>query len=773
MKTIKESVRGIIEFIYREGDIDSSLKSAVTMQEGTQIHQMIQSEYEGFEKEVHLKKEFAIDDATVLLMSGRADGIKDDEHGIVIDEIKSTYQDLDDLDENYSFLHWAQAKIYGAIYSEAHGKRDVTVQLTYYSLKNEAAKVIPVVFTYKELTDFLYETVEQYKRWATLTAFLQSRAEVTAKEIKFPFGSFRPGQDVMAKAVYATIRDSENLIIEAPTGIGKTMSTLFPATKALGEGLVDKVFYLTSKTVHRKVALDSYQKLVDEGLNMVVIGLQAKEKMCINDVYKCQPHQCPYANGHFDRVNDALHLFLQDAGLETPESIQTFCEQHVLCPFEFALDLTNFAQGIVCDYNYFFDPFIQIKRHFTQKNAYAVLVDEAHNLHERARDMYSAFLDKNRLLEIRAHVKEMDKGYHKLLGSVNTAFNEQLKTQDEQGLMEDIKLRLVNSINKALAYFLDEGRFSDITKDDEVLDHFFEMHRFLRIYEYFDDQFVIMLDENEEKKLHIRCLDPSKALNETYGMVNNVVCFSATLSPLKFYQQVLGHSGSKRLQVGSPFDVKNRLLVINQVHSTYSKDREVTLRPIFEDVKRTIAERRGNYFVFCPSYAYLKTIKELFDEDYEGHVSVQSSGMTEKDRAEFLEDFVPNPTKTHVGLVVMGGVFSEGIDLHGDRLTGVIIIGVGLPTLSKERQIMKSYYDAHGLNGFDYAFTYPGLNKVFQAGGRLIRTEQDKGILMLIGKRFGQSRYLSELPGHWRPYEIVANEHQFKENIKKIHDLFD
>lgn len=773
MKQVKISIRGMIEFIYREGDIDSSMKSAVTMQEGTRIHQMIQEKYEGFKKEVSLKAHVPITKEVELLLAGRADGIYDDGEMVIIDEIKSTYQDVDKIEESLSFLHWAQAKLYGAIYTKDLDMAHVHVQLTYYSLKDEAEKKFLKKFTHAALQAFFDDTIEAYKKWASLKSHLQLVAETSAHEMTFPFEGFRAGQKLMAQAVYQTIREGDHLIAEAPTGIGKTISTLFPAVKALGNGIVSKVFYLTSKTVHRAVAMSTYQLLRQKGYQGMVLSLQAKEKMCINDVFKCDPLYCPYAKGHFDRVNDALYDILQDVTLIEPQDVQKWGLDYVLCPFELALDLTDFAQGVVCDYNYFFDPFVQIKRHFLIKNAYTVLVDEAHNLHERARDMYSAELDLDEFLNVRKKIKTIDPGYQKALTKVIASIRKHLKTQNTLGLLETIPLSLINTMTQAVSYFLDEGRFSEIMKDDDATENFFHMNRFIKMYEYYDDHFVAMVDQMSPNVLKMRCLDPSEALKETYEMVNNVVCFSATLSPLKFYQSVLGHQTSKRLQLGSPFDTKNRVLMIQAMHSTYAKDRPFTLPFIASDIERVIRLKTANYFVFCPSYAYMHQLHEALLEISDATLLTQTPDMKESERADFINRFTPNPQTTHVGLVVLGGVFSEGIDLHGDQLSGVFVVGVGLPTMDAERQIIRDYYESIGLNGFEYACMFPGLNRVFQAGGRLIRTETDKGFLMLIGKRFGQERYLRELPNHWMPYELVENELGFEHAIKKIQDILE
>jgi len=763
------AIRSLVEFIYREGDIDASLRSGVTPQEGQRIHQLVQSKYIGFQKEVALKYQAPIAQNITLVLSGRMDGVKDDEQGVVIDEIKSVFGSVDDLEESHSFLHWAQAMLYGAIYLVDHEADGVTIQLTYYSLRNEDTRIFQRYCEKTQLNDFLEDALSKYRKWVVQEAIIIDLAERSANDVQFPYKQFRAGQDTLAKACFQSIREGHHLIAEAPTGIGKTLSTLFPALKALGRGITSRIFYLTSKTIHRRVALDAMAQLEEQGVKLITVGLQAKEKMCLNDLFKCQPDVCPYARGHFDRVNEVLFEMLLEGGHYDPERIKAVAEDGVVCPFELALDLTDFAQVIIGDYNYYLDPFVQLKRHFMEPSSAVVLIDEAHNLYERSRDMYTAILTIEATeLAIKA-AKACDEDYLKQLRKYKRVLKESILLGDEMGRIEGLDLKLLNAINSLMLYFSDQGRFTGISTQDACVNHYFELHRLNRLMEYYDDHFVFMVDTDQEHVI-LRCLDPSKLLMMNYEKVRSVIAFSATLSPFSFYQSVLGHRESKRLQVGSPFDVKNRLLGLNLQHSTYQKDRAASLNGIASDIRDYIQVGIGNYFVFCPSYAYTEMLAQalepmLTDVD----LSVQQQMMSERDRESFLEAFEPSPKRTRVGMVVLGGAFSEGIDLRGDRLTGVVIVGVGMPTVTRERQLMCAFYDAQGESGFDFAYTYPGLNKVYQAGGRLIRTEEDKGTLMLICKRFGERRYLKEFPRHWNPHRLIRNSKDYNAFLKEMH----
>jgi DNA excision repair protein ERCC-2 len=776
MTPIKISIRSLVEFIYRGGDLDATMKSSVSMVEGTRIHQLVQSNYVGFTKEVALKYTCLLEGDIEITLSGRADGIKDDDTEVVIDEIKSTFEDVDHLDEDFSFLHWAQVMLYGAIYTKDKGLDAIDLQLSYYSLKTETIKQFRKHLTAEALGEFLEDTLDKYKQWVYLRRELDSVAIESAKGLAFPFPSFRQGQDVLAKAVYSSIRDANHLIAEAPTGIGKTMSSLYPAIKAFGSKLTCRIFYLTSKSLHRKVALDACEKLTGIGLKGVVVGLQAKEKMCTNDVFKCSPDFCPYAKGHYDRINEALYTILNACNVSKsyegirldPHSIREEAERFVVCPFELALDLSDFSHVVIGDYNYYLDPFVQLKRHFSEPSDATVLIDESHNLYERARDMYTCTLTVSEITASLSYAKSVDKGYHKQLLKVRRSLKKNLEHMDDQGVLETIDLSLINAITSAMLYFQDQGRYTGAGKDLNLVNLFFKFHRFIKLYEFVDEHFVLMVPEEESGTLMIRCIDPSKILTQNYKLVRSVIGFSATLSPFSFYQKVLGHHESKRLQVGSPFDVSNRLLIINTRHSTYQKDRLNSIGPIAEDTAALIASKKGNYLIFCPSYQYLQNFADTIAPLLE-HVKVylQKGGMSEEQREEFLEAFQLDSDMTTVGLVVMGGVFSEGIDLQGDRLSGVIIIGVGMPLINRERNLMKLYYDQTQGNGFDYAYTYPGLNKVFQAGGRLIRTENDRGLLMLICKRYGEMRFKREFPRHWHPSLKADSEESWQAILKK------
>ena len=642
------------------------------------------------------------------------------------------------------------------------------IQLTYYSLTTEDTKVFSRYHTKEQLETFLEQTIDLYRKWVIQEAIILEQAETSAASINFPYPEFRAGQDTLAKACFQTIRESHHLIVEAPTGIGKTLSTLFPAIKALGRGLTSRIFYLTSKTIHRKVALDAMEQLAEQGANLLVVGLQAKEKMCLNDIFKCQPDVCPYARGHFDRVNEVLFEMITQGGHYDPERICQEAEAAVVCPFELALDLTNFAQVVVGDYNYFLDPFVQLKRHFSEKTNSVILIDEAHNLYERSRDMFTADLQfESTELAIKAS-KEIDVHYLKLLRKYKKLLKEHLALGDGMGRIEGLSLQLLNAINAIVLYFSDQGRFTGIGGNETCTNHFFELHRLNRLMEFYDDHFAFLVDV-DSRVLTLRCLDPSKLLVMNYEKVRSVIAFSATLSPFSFYRALLGHRESKRLQVGSPFDVKQRLLGLNVQHSTYQKDRAFSLPGIAKDICGFIESKMGNYFVFCPSYAYLQQLAaELEPLLTRAEMCVQQQNMSEREREGFLEGFVSEPTQSRVGLVVLGGAFSEGIDLRGDRLLGVVVVGVGMPTVTKERQIMCDYYDSQGEPGFDFAYTYPGLNKVFQAGGRLIRTESDRGALMLICKRFGENRYLREFPRHWFPHQLLRNSKGYNDFLKEI-----
>lgn len=778
-RDIKISVRNLVEFVLRAGDLDTRFMGSSRAVEGTKAHQKIQKENkekysiilgEEYLAEVSLKHNIEYNGGTIII-EGRADGILIKDKVVTIDEIKTVTKDLELLEEDYNSLHWAQAKCYAYIYGVQNNLQTINVQLTYYEIDTEKTKQFIKTLSIEELKEFFNGIISSYFIWANITSEWNEERDNTIKNLKFPFDNYRAGQRELAVSVYKTVVEHKKMFVQAPTGIGKTISTLFPAVKAMGEGHTSKIFYLTAKTITRQVAEDAFDKMKVNGLKFKTITLTAKDKVCFSKGSACNPEQCEFAKGHFDRVNEALLDILKNENTFSREIIEIYSNKYKVCPFEFSLDLTLWSDCVICDYNYVFDPRVYLKRFFMDNNGdYTFLVDEAHNLVDRAREMFSAQFHKKLLLQLKRDIKGRDDKLYKVLSKLNTFMLNMKKMCNEDGYYKqdsepkDI-YNLLNKLTKILEVWLTKNEKSEIY--DNFLGVYFNALSFMRIAELYDDKYITYVENTEDDVvLKIFCLDPSKLLREASKRGRSVVYFSATLLPMLYFKEILGgESEDYNLTLDSPFD-KNRLnLMIAKDISTKYKHRENSYLKIVDYIYSIISAKNGNYLAFFPSYRYMEEVFRRFSEKYPDiNVRIQSNFMTEEEREDFLGDFKPCASKNILGFGVLGGIFSEGIDLKGDRLIGAIIIGVGLPMICFEREIIKDYYDNKNNCGYQYSYMYPGMNKVLQAAGRVIRTEEDKGTVLLIDDRFLHQRYTRLFPKEWDSYhKIVSNAHAKKE----------
>jgi len=768
MKEIKLSVRNLVEFVLRSGDLNSTFIGSSRALEGTKAHRTVQGSYGSeYNAEVFLRYSFSYKGFAITL-EGRADGIFADGEVTVIDEIKSTLKSLKDIEEDYNPLHWAQGKCYAYMYAMENNIDNIDVNLTYYELSSGETKKFRKSFTLEELKEFFYKLIDDYIMWAELSLDVDRRRDFSIKKLDFPFGEYRKGQREMSVAVYNAIVDRKNLFVQAPTGIGKTISVLFPGIKAVGEGLVNKIFYLTAKTITREAALNAAKKMRKKGLNMKTLVITAKEKICSNEEIKCNPEDCPYAKGHFNRVNQAIMEIIKNEDIITRDIIEKYAEKHMVCPFEFSLDLSLFCDLIICDYNYVFDPRVALKRFFTEiKEDYLFLVDEAHNLVDRGREMYSTELKKSSFLNLKRLFKGKDEKIFKGFGKLNSFMLDLKKLCNDKGYyvqqdeISDI-YPLIRGVIKYLENWLIENKAEVFY--EEVLDMYFELLGYLRIAEYYDEKFVTYAESNEKDvSIKIFCLDPSHVLSETLKWGRSAVFFSGTLTPLKYFKEILGgREEDYAMKLPSPFDRQNLCLVVAGNISTRYKNRNNSLIDIVKYIEEATKRKRGNYFIFFPSYEYMMMVYEKFIErNGDIYVFIQKPSMNEKEREEFLQEFT-DVEETKLAFAVTGGMFSEGIDLIGNKLIGAINVGVGLPQICLERNIIKDYFqDKNGL-GFEYAYMYPGMNKVLQAAGRVIRTEKDRGMVLLIDDRFLTPEYMELFPHEWKHFKRVSSKEKLK-----------
>ncbi len=765
---IRISVRNLVEFILRSGDIDNRIagmdKDAMLM--GGKIHRKIQRQMgAGYHAEVSLKHEILCR-GFILSVEGRADGIMETADGIVVDEIKGIYKELEFLKEPVP-VHLAQAMCYAYIYANQQGLSDIGVQMTYCNLETEEIKRFQNVYPYEELERWFLELAGQYEKWARYQISWRKKRNASIKKIEFPF-PYREGQRDLTVSVYRTILRKKKLFIQAPTGVGKTMATVFPAVKAMGEELGEKIFYLTARTITRTVAWQAFDTLKEQALRMKVLVLTAKEKICFCEEADCNPEKCPYAKGHYDRVNDAVYELLTSSDEMSREILEEHARKWKVCPFEMSLDVSTWVDAVICDYNYVFDPNAHLKRFFGEsvKGDYLFLIDEAHNLVDRGREMYSASVCKEEVLKVKRLVKMSDPKLVRRLEECNKQMLALKRECEEYQILNSvghIYLKLIALMGE-LEQYLEECTDPEVRK--EVLDFYFQVRMFVNIYERVDENYLIYSELDGKGHFWIRlfCVNPSACLQEFLEKGNSAVFFSATLLPIHYYKNLLSTSKEDyAVYARSPFDVRRRLLLVgNDVSSKYTSRGEEMYRRYARYLLCMVRAKAGNYMAFFPSYRFMEEVYEAFEillaeqriagELEEIDYILQSQYMSEEAREIFLENFEEEREGSLIGFCVMGGIFSEGIDLSRDRLIGAAIVGTGLPQVCRERELLKDYFQKQGVRGFDYAYLYPGMNKVLQSAGRVIRTDRDCGVILLLDERFRDYRYQEIFPREWKDY---------------------
>ncbi|MCD7745269.1 MAG: ATP-dependent DNA helicase [Lachnospiraceae bacterium] len=838
-KKIRISVRGLVEFILREGDIDNrrgGFGEKEAMQEGSRIHRKIQSGMgSGYQSEVPLSfdvcwetepgslSENAADadvekGKLILTVEGRADGIfteknpygetkpdeSSDNHSAFdsekrskkkiaeqtyIDEIKGIYRDVMSLEYPVP-VHLAQAKCYAYMVGVNRDLPYIGVQMTYCNLETEEIRRFRQIYERGELEAWFLDLVGKYRKWAQFEVDWRQIRQESIRGLEFPY-PWRPGQKEVASSVYRTILRKKKLFIQAPTGTGKTLSTVFPAVKAVGEGLADRIFYATAKTITRTVAEEAFGILRGEGLRMKTVTLTAKEKICFLEETECNPDACPYAKGHYDRVNDAVFELISENDVLNRQTLEAQAEKWRVCPFEMGLDAALWTDSVICDYNYIFDPRARLRRFFGEgvKGEYLFLIDEAHNLVERGRDMYSASLCKEEFLTLKKEFQALGninqneaprilsrkhrpgdlmrnvRAIVRALNRCNTWLLEQKRELDDRK-----NVRILNSENGGIGTFPQTlmnlcGLIETFLEDslnaelnEKTLEFYFQLRRFLDTCDHLSDNYVIYTELLPDGRFLLRlyCVDISENLQECFDKGRSTVYFSATFLPINYYKSLLSTQKDDYAIYARPvFDPANRLVLIGTDTSSRYRNRSLQeYRKMAEYVFETVQAQRGNYMVFFSSYQMMDDVADQFDqicmENGDSIETVrQMNRMSEEERESFLEKFeLPHPQGL-AGFCVMGGIFGEGIDLRGERLIGAIIVGAGLPQVCTERELLKDFYDKRGEDGFFYAYLCPGMNRVLQSAGRVIRTENDRGVILLLDERFAAARYRSMFPVEW------------------------
>lgn len=847
---VRVSVRNLVEFVLRHGDIDNrrGISPDNAMLEGGRIHRKIQrSMGPEYQAEVSLRHVVQTE-PYALVVEGRADGIITRGDRVTVDEIKGTYRELEYLKQPVS-VHLAQAKCYAYIYALQQELEEIDVRMTYCHMETEEVKYFHREFTFGELKEWFTELVQSYLKWADYSWKWHRQRQVSIEELVFPF-EYREGQKELVENVYRTIYHERKLFLEAPTGVGKTISTVFPAIKAMGKGMGERIFYLTAKTITRTVAEDTFALLRERGLKFKSVIITAKDKICFMEETECNPEHCPYAKGHYDRINEAMYDMLLHEESFTREKVEEYARKHMVCPFEYCLDMSLFADGIIGDYNYLFDPHVYLKRFFAEggKRDSLFLIDEAHNLLERGREMYSAVLRKEQFLELRRDIKmtlastegkktrknkvwgqmtlnmtelSLDKiqgkddinndsyendealsggggkgrsifqrrGYGDklihLLDKCNKVMLSMKRECEHYVLLEEIDelvrpLMRLNAVTEEYLGEQEEPFYQKQLKEmrSHLLDFYFVVSHFLQMYERTDSHYVkySALEDDGGFMVKLFCVDPSANLRECMERGRSSILFSATFLPIQYYKSLLGGDEKDyEVYAESVFDPSKRgLFIADDVTTKYTRRSEEEYRNIARYIYETVQQKKGNYMVFCPSYQMLHRIYEIYGDLYAGDTEciIQQEYMKEGEREAFLDRFRGNAgldlaelirapieveeSASLVGFCVLGGIFSEGIDLKKESLIGAIIVGTGLPLVCPEREIIRFYFEDRYDEGFDYAYRFPGMNKVLQAAGRVIRTEEDEGVVLLLDERFLQASYRKLFPREWTDYHRVS-----------------
>lgn len=761
---VRISVRNLVEFILRSGDLDNSRGSSgdkEAMLKGGRLHRKIQRSMKGnYQAEVSLKRESEYEDV-IIQVEGRADGIFTEDGEFWIDEIKGTYGNLQAMEVPVP-VHRAQAMCYGWIYGEKEGLSQIGIQMTYSHLDTEDTRRFREIFSMEELKNWYQKLLDDYHKWISCSLSWKKERNASMKDLQFPF-PYREGQREIVSGVYHTVSSKKTLFVQAPTGVGKTMSAIFPSVRAIGEGKGETLFYLTAKTITGTVAWEAFHTLRENGLKFKVTAITAKEKLCFLDSPECTPEKCPYAKGHFDRVNDAVYELWTTEEVYSREVIRAHAEKWQVCPFEMCLDLSVWVDGVICDYNYAFDPNVHLKRFFGENISgdYIFLIDEAHNLVERGREMYSAEISRQTLFTLR---KKIRKHFPKLARALDKASRQMLELEEDLKASQNPYQVLSNPGVLPVTFLTISGELEEILEEKnleeelrkEILEFYFVVRDFLNVSELVDENYVVYTERFGENDFRLRlfCVNPAANLSEYLKKGRSAVFFSATLFPMLYYRELLTtETDAYGIYVQSPFSAKNRRILIgSDVSSRYTRRNHTEYRKIAEYISRCVWQRQGNYMVFFPSYRLMEDVYQVYEEEFSVdwvRCIRQNSDMTEREREEFLEEF-QSREGTLVGFCVLGGIFSEGVDLTGESLIGAIIVGTGLPQIGSEREILKEYYDRKKQSGFDYAYRYPGMNKVLQAAGRVIRTKEDRGVILLLDDRFLGRDYGEIFPREWK-----------------------
>ena len=743
-KIYSVSVRALAEFAFERGDLIPAARSAARMRDGVRGHQALQELLPpSWRPEVPVSRDVAVG-GRVLRVHGRADAVYMDQGVVRVQEIKTTVRDPKSILKFDYPVHWAQGEIYACLFCLNEGVARAEVLLTYARLDGRRQDYTEEYEAW-ELEERLIAYAGPYLDWiSTVDGWLEV-SRPTMNDLTFPFATYRDGQREMAAAVYLAMKQGANALIEAPTGIGKTAAALFGAVKALGEGRITAVFYLTARTTGRRAAEDALERMRKRGLSIRSVTITAKEKVCLLERPDCMG--CACAAGYYDRRRDALREAMALQRLDA-DAILELAREHELCPFELSLDISETADVVICDYNYAFDPRVRLKRYFEGPSKAGLLVDEAHNLSDRASEMLSASLSGERVARLLRQVLALE-GAESPMARELRDLRAALRTQEGES---EAASELPEDVVEAARRFAEASEELEPVEPD-VVDFCYDVQWFVRVAKRFKPEHYRAMLTARGKDLDVRlwCFDPSEYLKKALSRVGGAALFSATLAPMSHYAERLGVDGEAdtQLQLESPFPRENLLAARLSVPVTM-KDRQRSLTTVVQILRAMTQARPGNYLACFPSYAYMtqafRHYRLMFPDDA---VLCQAERMSERERMAFIERFTDAPRRSMLAFIVLGGVFAEGVDLPEDRLSGAAIVTTGMPQLSFEGELLCELLDDGDGGGRDAAYVYPGIRRVLQAAGRVIRTERDRGVVLLIDTRYREERIRALMPPHW------------------------
>lgn len=821
-------VTQLVSFVHQEGGLSPLNFSDLSGVEGTRVHQAFFKKLSKSDPEMRYESEYSLKaDYTsgefAIRIQGRADVVAHSRDESYIIEVKSVAIPVAELSTRGEPLHWAQCKMYCYMYALI--ERDALLQtiaaddeierrrfLQDYSTREKRYMLAYV--SSEDLQSFMLERRESFaalEEWFEMTAVryldfardfrdYRARRDRDIKQMRFPYPHLREGQKTFMQQVLKNLKSRTPLLVQAPTGTGKTMSTLYPSVKALGAHLVEQIFYLTAKTSTRMVAEEALEDLTEGRFALRRLTLTAKEQLCLAPELYCDARICPYATAYYNNLQAGLAELLLNFTINA-ERVQEMGRKHRLCPFELSLDAALYCDIIIGDYNHAFDPRVRLQRFFNMPQAhFALLVDEAHNLPDRMREMYSATLTDAQVDKAALVIKDLrgeQERYFAPLKRYMDALNAAMKLQqpafdvlekelDVSRIMQAEGFRAIRQVPanflkalRGLTFVLRDllDDLHDLARKRDVLDFYFSALFFLRVAdEFFNDRYVFSAQiEQNRLQMRLLCLDASDRLIALYRDQHAAVFFSATLSPMPYFSVAFcGNSRDDKpdiLILPSPFPPENlTLCVFDSIQTSYN-ERPKSLSTLVKLVANTLLARPGKYLLFFPSYAYMESSLPLFArlfKDRPVDTLVQSRGMTDAQKRAFLAKFDRDSNaRSLLGIALLGGVFGEGIDLTGERLHGVIIVGTGIPQISPERELMKEYFNEANHQGYQYAYQFPGFSKVMQAAGRLIRSENDKGLILLLDQRYARPDYRQLFPEEWTAH-YVSTLDELKEVLEQV-----